>query len=775
MAMMDGAITPGTNQPPMTGGLPMMPGSAPPGYQTPAQQPQAAEAPMNPEKEEKYNIDATLQSMNIAEQLKKKDDRKNTTVLATMGERVCKEYDADESSRTEWMKRNEEWMKLATQVVEKKSFPWEGAANVKYPLLSMAAVQFSARAYSSLLPSLDIVKAKVVGPDQDGALTDVANRLSTHMSYQILYEMEDWDKDLDTLCFVLPIVGVMFKKTYYSESQKCNVSELVHAKDLVVNYYTKNLKRSPRYTHILYYTPNEIKERQLQGLFLEYDEPFGPGKGDDRSNTQNLVSGQDNFVNPDDDDVPRKVLEQYRYLDLDEDDYKEPYIVTVDYETKRVLRITPNFSVDSVEQEDGKITCITPNQWFTKFSFIPNPDGGFYDLGFGLLLGGINDTVNTLTNQLLDSGTLNNLNAGWIAKGLRIGGKDSKFRAGEWKVVNAIGDDLRKSILPLPSNPPSEVLFNLLGTLSQAGKELASVAEIFTGKLPGQNTPAATTMASIEQGLKVFTSIYKRIYRGLQEEFQKLYKLNCMYMPTETTRFVSDVNGESKEYKVSRFDYQGMNVKIVPAADPNMVSETQKMVKIQGLQEWIQFGNVNPQEATRQALIFQGQENIKALMTMPEPQPPLEIQLKQMELQDKAEDRKLEVMKVMSENQKRQSEIVLNMAKARQLGDEQGAMVLERQLEQEKAQMEMQMKVMDLMFKKQEHEMDMQMKQEEHAMDSQVKAVQAANDMQLSSAMTEQKIRHGEVIGQQKIKQGDEMAKAKAKQQKLAASAKEQK
>lgn len=785
MAMMEGPFSAATN-PDMTGGQQMMPGMAPPGYQTPPMQPQQEEAMPDEGEQDTHNIDRALQGMNIAEQLRKKDKRKNTTELAKIGERVCKEYDIDEASRQDWMKRNEEWMKLATQVVEKKSFPWEGAANVKYPLLSMASVQFSARAYSSLIPSLDIVKAKVVGPDQDGSLTDIANTLSTHMSYQLLYEMDGWEEDLDILCFVLPIVGVMFKKTYYSEVHKKNVSELVHSKDLVVNYYTKSLKKSPRYTHIQYYTPNEIKERQLQEIFLEYDEDFGPGKGDDTTYSKNLVTGMSNMVNADDDDIPRKVLEQYRYLDLDDDGYKEPYIVTVDYETKQVLRITPNFMVDNVDRDEkGKILCITPTQWFTKFSFIPNPDGGFYDLGFGLLLGGINDTVNTLTNQLLDSGTLNNLNAGFIAKGLRVGGKDLKFRAGEWKVVNAVGDDLRKGILPLPSNPPSEVLFNLLGTLSQAGKELASVAEIFTGKLPGQNTPAATTMASIEQGLKVFTSIYKRIYRGLQEEFQKLYKLNCMYMPTDTTKFVSEVNGESKEYKVSRFSYQGVNVKIVPAADPNMVSETQKLMKIQGLQEMVQFGNVNPQEMTRQALVYQGQENIKALMSMPPPQPPLEIQLKQMELQDKEKDRQLEMMKLQSESRKRESEITLNIAKAKQLGDEQGAMMLEMQLEQEKATAEINAKWMDLLFKREEHKMNMEHKQQEHVMDSQLKAVETSNAMQLSDATTEQKIRQGVIMGEQKIaqndaahkqkmEQNDAMAKAKARQQKLAAKAKEQ-
>jgi chaperonin GroES len=756
MSMMDDPLSAGTSAIPPEGG-PMMP------------EPQMGNAPMpSAEDEERYELDKVLQSLNLAETIRKKDDRKGTNLLDDIGDRVVREFDIDDNSRSDWTKRNEEWMKLATQVVEKKTFPWDGAANVKFPLLSIASIQFSARAYGSLIPSLDIVKAKVIGPDAEGSLTDAANTLSTHMSYQLLYEMDGWEEELDVMCFVLPIVGVMFRKTYYSEVKQRNVSELVHAKDFVVNYYTKSLEKSARYTHVQYYTPNEIKERQNFGLFLEYDEPFGPGEGHDQSYSKDKTTGQImGGSDSDDEETPRKVLEQYRYLDLDEDGYREPYIVTVDYQTRRVLRVTPNFTVDGVDRdEDGKIRCITPTQWFTKFSFIPNPDGGFYDLGFGLLLGGLNEAINTLTNQLLDSGTLNNLNAGWIAKGLRIGGQDLKFKAGEWKPVNAIGDDLRKSIMPLPANPPSDVLFNLLGTLAQSGKELASVAEIFTGKMPGQNTPASTTMATIEQGLKVFTSIYKRIYRSLQKEFQKLFELNKLYMPTEITRFVAETNGASQEYKISRSDYQGMKVKIIPAADPNMVSETQKLMKIQGLQELVQFGNVNTQEMTKQALVLQGQENIKGLMTMPPPQPPLEIQLLQMELADKDKDRQLEAMKIMSENQKRESEIMLNMAKAKQLGDEEGVLMLEQQLKREEAQMDMQMKMMDILFKKEEHKLDLQMKQEDHAIDREVKMVTAQTDMAVAQATGAQKIRQGEELGNAKIEQAKKMGDAKIEQSK---------
>jgi chaperonin GroES len=737
-------------------------------------QPQQGVQPPVPSADEMegFAVDKALLELNLAKKMNEKDPTK----LADIGDQVVRDFDSDDDSREDWSKRNEEWMKLATQVHEKKTFPWDGAANVKYPLLSTAALQFSARAYGSLLPSFDIVKAKVIGPDDDGTLAQAANTLSTHMSYQLLYEMDGWEEDMDVLCFVLPIVGVMFKKTYYSDVDKCNVSELVHAKDFVVNYYTKSLKKCPRYTHVIYYTPNEIKEKQLFGSFIEYDEDFGPGEGDDRSVTgDSSTTGLSPTDSADDEDTPRKLLEQYRYLDLDEDGYKEPYIVTVDYETKRVLRIVPNFSSDDVDRGDnGKIRCIKARQWFTKYGFLPNPDGGFYDLGFGLMLGGINEAINTLTNQMLDSGTIQNLQAGFLAKGLRIGGVNYKFKPGEWKIVNAIGDDLRKSIVPLPVNAPSTVLYELLGTLAQSGKELASVADIFTGKMPGQNTPAATTMASIEQGLKVFTSIYKRIYRSLQQEFQKLFELNQLYMPTENTRFVAETNGESTNYKVSRFDYQGMKVKIIPAADPNMVSETQKLMRIQGLQEMVQFGHINTEEMTRQALSYQGQENLQKLMNVPQPPPPIEIQIQQMKSADLDKDRQLEMMKLQSESRKRESEITLNLAKAKQLGDDQGAAMLEAQLEKEKATADINAKWMDQLFARQKHQDEMQMQREKHqldmqtkqqtaAVDQQLQTHNAAVDMQVKEEMGAQAVRQGEQTHQMKMKQMAEQAKLKGK------------
>ena len=177
--------------------------------------------------------------------------------LREIGREVVDGFDRDLDSRSEWEERLEESLKLAAQVSENKSFPWENAANVKYPLLTTAALQFASRAYPALIPGPNLVKGRVIGFDEDGSKMDQAIRVGKHMSYQLMEEMEDWEEDMDKLCIIIPIVGCAFKKTYYSPLKDRNISELVLAQDLVVDYYAKSLEDSTRITHRLYLNPRD--------------------------------------------------------------------------------------------------------------------------------------------------------------------------------------------------------------------------------------------------------------------------------------------------------------------------------------------------------------------------------------------------------------------------------------------------------------------------------------------------------------------------------------
>ena len=546
-----------------------------------------------------------IQEVNIAKKL-------TAEQLTKIGADVVEGYQADEDSRKEWKTNLEEWTKTALQISDKKTFPWPNASNIKFPLLSTAAMQFAARAYPTLVPADGkIVKCRVVGSDPTGEKTNRAIRISKHMSYQVLEEMEEWDEQMDRLLITLPIAGTVFKKTYYDPEKQRNVSCLVMPKDLCVNYYAKTLEDCERTTEIHEFNKRKIEEKVRKGLYL--DVKLGePSVDTDQPSTSNPSGTK---PPQDDNTTPYIILEQHCFLDLDKDDYPEPYVVTVEKESQKVLRIAARFGTEGVEvDEQGKVVCIHPDEYYTKYSFFPNPDGGFYDIGFGRLLGPINASVNTIINQLTDAGTLSNMQSGFIGKGLRVKMGETKFSPGEWKAVNATGTDIKSQIFPLPVREPSEVLFKLLTLLSQSAKELASVAEIFVGKMPGQNTPATTTMASIEQGMKLFTAVYKRVYRSMAKEFRKIYKLNRTYLDPQTEIDVLDEPLQASDYAGSEND-------IIPAADPSAASSQERTQKAQNLMQIIGLGTLNPMAITERMLEALEIPDPEKLMQQPQPQP----------------------------------------------------------------------------------------------------------------------------------------------------------
>jgi len=620
------------------------------------------------------SVDMLLSAVNIADHLE--DD-----VLRKCGNTVVDGYVMDKESRAEWEKRYEASLKLATQAVEHKSFPWQGAANIKYPLLTTACIQFSARAYPALISGKEIVLARTTGFDPGGKKAAMADRVSKHMSYQVLEEMEEWEEDMDRMLVMLPCTGTEFKKTYYDPMKGRNVSEHVLARDLVVSYWAKSLESAARKTHVLSLSPNEIRERVLGGTYLDQELKRSRSTPDNLRLVSDQVQGLS--APTDDEDAPFEILECHTWLDLDEDDYKEPYIVTVDKESRKVLRITARFDQDGVKYgKKNKILRIEPVEYFTKFSFIPSIDGGFYDFGWGHLLGPINETVNTTINQLLDAGTLSNLQSGFLSRGIRLRGGEAKFKPGEWKFVDSTGDDLRKGIFPMPVREPSNVLFQLLGTMTTAGERLSNVVDILMGENPGQNQPATTTMAVIEQGLKVFTAVYKRLFRSLKVEFRRLYRLNRIYLPQEAYFRVLDMQ-QGDMVAIGQTDYQGDPTDIQPAADPNMVSEMQRLVRAQALVTSLEQGSpANPIEIWTRFYEALRIENVDTLMPKEMPPPPPDPKLIAIQMDDKHKG---------MEHQLEQANLQIEQKK---LDLEQAKVQLEQaklQLEQDKAAFDQEM------------------------------------------------------------------------------------
>ena len=464
-------------------------------------------------------------------------------------------------------------MNLALQVVEDKTFPWAGCANVAFPIVTIAAMQFHARAYPAIVAGDQIVKCTVFGDDPDGKHTATADRISTHMSWQLMYQDRAWEEQEDKAIFNLSIVGTNFKKSYYSAAVKHNVSELVLAKDLVLNYWAKSVEDCVRKTHIVPKFRNEVYENVARGVWRDcLEEGWYTSLPAPRSSVGVAQRDKQQGVSPPapDESTSFTFLEQHVSLDLDGDGYAEPYIITLEERSRYVVRIVTRFdSEDAIERvvagkHKGKVVKITANEFFTKSTFIPSPDGGIYDIGFGVFLGPLNEATNSIVNMLLDSGTMQTTAGGFLARGAKIRGGVYAASPFEWKRVDSTGDDLRKSIFPLPVNAPSDVLFQLLSLLINYSSRVAGTTDITVGENPGQNTPAQTTQTMVEMGQKIYTAIFKRKWRSSKEEFRKLFKLNGRFLAP----------GQPQVGGATREDYQIGADSVCPVADPNVTSES---------------------------------------------------------------------------------------------------------------------------------------------------------------------------------------------------------
>jgi chaperonin GroES len=541
-------------------------------------------------------------SLNIAELLDKEE-------VSKIGYEVEREYQIDKLSRSDWEESANKAMDVALQVRKAKNFPFENAANVKYPLVTVAALQFGARAYPAIVDGTRIVKCQVLGEDKDGQKRDRSDRVSQHMSWQLMHQMEEWEEDTDVLLHHLPIVGCAFRKVWRAEELKRNKAEMVPAIHLVVNQKTRKIDTAPRITHEIPLYPHEIEDRKRAGVFLEDVDLPSPTEGGDGN----------------DEDAPHWFLEQHRLMDLDEDGYREPYIVTVHKDSCEVVRIVANYTMEDIYYDEKRITRIQRGQYFVKYSFIPDPKGGFYDIGFGKLLESLSETIDTTINQMLDAGTLQNAGGGFIGSGLRLKKGVISLSPGKYVSVEASGTTLKDAIWNFQHPGPSAVLFNLLGMMVDAARDITAVKDILTGDSGDKGVQTATTtLALIEQGLKVFTVIYKRIYRAMADEFKLLYQLNARYM-------------EDKEYftfldtqkAVAKADYESGSMDIMPVADPRMVTEMQKTGRAQVLmqiQEHPVYGTLqDPMESLRRIYDAVGMTETESLIVEQKPDPMQEI------------------------------------------------------------------------------------------------------------------------------------------------------
>lgn len=587
-------------------------------------------------------------SKNIAELLE--DDE-----LGKISQRVMYGYEVDRESRADWEDVIEKAMDIAKQTLDQKNFPWANASNIKFPLITKGGIDFASRVMPEVIKNDRVVKVAINGYDPEGLLARRGTRVQDCMSFQLLKQSDDWEHGMDNLFSVLPILGTVFKKTYYDPIEGKNVSDMCLPMKVVVNYNISSLERARRITHEFTSYANDIVERSRAGLYCDIDiEKLKMGEG-----------YADDVYDP-----PMDLIEQHCWLDLDEDGYEEPYIVVLHKQSRQILRIVNRFN--KVKKEGGEILKITAKEYFTDFHFLPAPDGGFYSMGFGTLLYPLNAAINTIFNQLVDSGTLHNNQSGFIGRGLRLKSGEFKMKLGEWKVLDAAaGTNIQQNVVPLPTKEPSSVLFQLLGLLMEIGKDLTSTNDALEGKAPAQNVAATTMLTLVQQGMKVHNAIIKRVFRALKKEFKKLYELNKEYLTDEEyQRIMNDPRLKVKD------DFECDSYDVLPVADPNMSSDVERNAKAQAL---MGIPGLDPYETSKYFLesLQLDQKMIDKLLKKPNPNAPpapevlkLQAEIKKFEAQaaqaaasaqdlgnkNQIEIEKLKLLQLDSESRAREAE-----------------------------------------------------------------------------------------------------------------------
>jgi len=534
---------------------------------------------------------------NLAEDM---DER----VLSRIAMDLISDYKKDKESRSDWEKSYTSGLDLLGFKYNNETGPFLGASSVTHPMLAEAVTQFQAQAYKELLPSDGPVSAKVVGsrtPEKE----EQSQRVEEFMNYMITEEMEEYTPEFDQLLFYLPLAGSAFKKVYYDDVMQRAVSKFVPAEDLVVPYYATDLNDCERITHLVRMSENDILKKQQSGFYRDVDILPSRTDNDEVKEKYNELGGVSNSGDSIS-DYQFNILEMHVDLDLedpenksDEKNIKIPYIVTLDEGSAEILSIYRNY-----EPNDE---LYKRKNFFVHYKFLPGL--GFYGFGLIHMIGGLSKTATAALRQLLDAGTLSNLPAGFKSRGMRIRDDDQPFQPGEFRDVDAPGGNIKDQFQILPFKEPSNVLFQLLGFVVQAGQRFAAIADMQVGE-GSQKAAVGTTVALLERGSRVMSAIHKRCYYGMRQEFRLLGKVFATYLPPV---YPYAVYGGDRMVKQADFSPE---VDVIPVADPNIFSMTQRVTLAQ---TQLQIAQTNPaihniHEAYRRVYAALGTKDIGTLL-----------------------------------------------------------------------------------------------------------------------------------------------------------------
>jgi hypothetical protein len=504
-------------------------------------------------------------------------------VLGRLGSELYQDTESYRDSRADWEKAYTQGLDLLGFKYESRTEPFQGASSATHPVLAEAVTQFQAQAYKELLPPEGPVRTQVIGLETP-AIQDQADRVSEFMNYQIMDVMKEYEPEFDQMLFYLPLSGSTFKKVYYDDILGRAVSKFIQAQDILVPYTANSIEDAEAVVHVIKISENELRKQQISGFYrdIELKASDDLSEADDVKSKERQLDGitmsgqtEDVFT----------LLECHVNLDLEgfEDmnpqtgeptGIKLPYVVTIEEGSREVLSIRRNYL-----QNDPTKKKIN---YFVHFKFLPG--FGFYGNGLIQMIGGLSRTATQALRQLLDAGTLSNLPAGFKQRGIRIRDDAQSIQPGEWRDVDAPGGNLKDAFMTLPYKEPSQTLLQLMGVVVQAGQRFASIADMQVGD-GNQQAAVGTTVALLERGSRTMSAIHKRIYASMKEEFRLLANVFKLYLPPE---YPYEVVGAQRTIKQADFDDK---VDIIPIADPNIFSQTQR---ISIAQTELQLAMANP-------------------------------------------------------------------------------------------------------------------------------------------------------------------------------------
>ena len=530
--------------------------------------------------------------------------------LQSIASDLISDFDEDISSRKDWMQTYVDGLELLGMKIEERTEPWEGACGVYHPMLSEALVKFQSETMMATFPAAGPVKTQIIGKETP-AKKEAALRVQDDMNYQLTDVMKEYRPEHERMLWGLGLAGNAFKKVYFDPGLDRQTSIFCPAEDIVVPYGASNLESSPRVTHVMRKTENELRKLQVAGFYRDIDLGTPDSVLDE---VEKKIAEKMGFRATADNRF--KLLEMNVDLDLKGYEHKDkkgektgialPYVVTIEKGTSNVLAIRRNWEPDDETH--------TKRQHFVHYGYVPG--FGFYCFGLIHLIGAFAKSGTSLIRQLVDAGTLSNLPGGFKTRGMRIKGDDTPIAPGEWRDADVASGVLRDNLLPLPYKEPSQTLMTLLNQIVEEGRRFANAADLTLSDMSAQ-APVGTTLAILERTLKNMSAIQARVHYSMKQELGLLKHIIAEYTPDDY-----DYQPSEGSRKAKRSDYD--DVDVIPVSDPNASTMAQKIVQYQAV---LQLAQGAPQLYNlpllhRQMLEVLGIKDAQKLVPMDDDQKP---------------------------------------------------------------------------------------------------------------------------------------------------------